>query len=166
MRVALLLIPLLLTASTPVSSVMQATAENCSAHQETHALVKKTTLAELNRSHELLGPCEAITVAAQDNLTGAKADLRKLQAANDKLREQVGQLNAQKATLQKHIENLETYTRLVQAHQCPEPNVADQLAQSWDNVDGTIGIGAGFLLGTGTCIGMAYVFNQPDFGGQ
>lgn len=161
----LVLIPLLVAADAPVKSVMKATQKNCAAHQETHALVKKTTLADLNKSHDLLPPCEAMLESSQETLKQAKADIRKLQAANEKLRGQVAELNAQKKALNTHIEKMNVYIDKVQATQCPEQTVADQAAEAWDHVDGTAGIIVGFAAGTGMCIGMAYVFNQPDFGG-
>lgn len=134
----------------------RAVAKDCYQHRAEYTLVRKDVLATLNASDKNLPVCEEGLRQAQDDLTQAKADLIALQKAAIELRANVAELKAHKRVLEGHITKLEGMT-------CPETTWADKIAKGWDNIDGVVGIGTGYALGTGMCIGIAWVFNQPDF---
>jgi len=128
----------------------------CVDYQETHTLVRKDVVSQLNADHKNLPVCEASLTQAQLDLTQAKKDLLALQKAAIEQRAAIAELKAQKQVLEGHITKLEGIV-------CPEPTVGDQIAQTWESMDGVVGMGAGYAFGMGTCIGVAYVFNQPAF---
>jgi len=128
----------------------------CVDYADSHTLVRKDVLAQLNADHKNLPLCEEGLKQAQVDLTQAQADLLALKKAAEEQQVAIAKLKAQKEILERHITKLEGLT-------CPEPTVGDQIAQTWESVDGSVGMAAGYALGTGMCIGMAWVFNQPDF---
>lgn len=144
------------TLAGPESPAALPVAKDCFEHRETHTLVRMDVLATLNASDKNLALCEPALDQAQTDLTRAKADLLSLQKAAIEQRAVIAEYKAQKRVLEAHITKLEGIV-------CPEPTLGDQLAQGWENVDGVVGIGAGYALGTSMCIGLAYVFNQPAF---
>ena len=163
MRVHLLLlaIPFLLAAD--MTSAALPVGSDCLAYANTHTLVRDDVLAQLQSDRKNLATCEPILTTAQANLTSAKSQLlqaeKDLQALHKAALEQravIAELSAQRQVLENHITKLENLT-------CPEPTVSDQLVGGWESVDGVVGIGVGYALGTTMCIGTAWVFNQPAF---
>jgi len=43
------------------------------------------------------------------------------------------------------------------------PTYGQQFSRGWEQVDGPLGLTTGYVLGTAQCLGMAWVFNQPEF---
>ena len=159
MRLLALLSLLAMAADAPPAAL--AVDSTCVDYADTHTLVRKDVLSTVNASHKNLPACEDGLVAAQSDLTQAKTDLTQakadliaLQKAAIEQRAVIAEYKAQKRVLEGHITKLEGIV-------CPDPSVGDQIVQAWEEVDGVVGIGAGYVLGTGMCVGMAYVFNQP-----
>ena len=151
---------LMLAADAPPAAL--AVDSTCVDYAETHTLVRKDVLAQLNTSDKNLPECEDNLAAAQADLIPAKSDLKQarsdliaLQKAAIEQRAVIAEYKAQKRVLEGHITKLEGIV-------CPEPTVGDQIVQGWEEVDGFVGVGAGYVLGTGMCVGMAWVFNQPS----
>ena len=162
MRLAavLFVIPLMIAAdAAPLTVAPKPSASNSKTHESTHTLVRSDVLENLNRSDLTLPRCEQSLSEAQYNLQTAKNDLRKMQATALEYSSAIATLKAQKDILTRHIQKLESMT-------CPEANISEQIVRTWEEVDGVAGIGLGYGLGVGTCVGMAWVFNQPDFGGN
>lgn len=154
MRLLALVSLLVVAADAPPPAL--AVDSTCVDYAETHTLVRKDVLSKLDASDQNLPACEKSLTQAQVDLTQAKTDLLALKKAADEQQVAIAKLKAQKEILERHITKLEGLT-------CPEPTVGDQLAQGWEAVDGSVGMAAGYALGTGMCIGIAWVFNQPDF---
>jgi hypothetical protein len=110
----------------------------------------------------------------EKSLGQAEKDLGQAQAHVDEPHAAAKALERQKKDLEDHITRLEhvvqryeDYTNtLNQLAEHNKTSVVDQLGAGWEEVDGSVGLFAGYVLGTGTCVGMAYVFNQPAFGGN
>jgi hypothetical protein len=151
----LVLVPVLMMAG-DLGPAALAVDSTCADYADTHTLVRKDVLKKLNASDKNLPSCEAGLTQAQADLVQAKTDLIALQKAAIEQRAVIAEYKAQKQVLEGHITKLEGIV-------CPEPTVGDQIAQGWEEVDGVVGLGAGYALGTGMCIGIAYVFNQPAF---
>lgn len=109
----------------------------------------------------------------EKSLSQAQVDLGQAQAHVDELHAAAKALEGQKKDLEDHITRLENvikryedYTNtLVQLQEHNKQSVVDQLGDGWEEVDGTVGLVSGWAVGTLQCIGLAYVFNQPAFGG-
>lgn len=125
----------------------------CSEYQDDYVLVRKDVVEELNSDRKKLPICEESLENAQVTITTAVSDVKALQQAAIDQQAVIAQLKAQMKVLEKHISTLEA-----NAH--PEKSVADQLMQSWEQIDGTAGVTLGYALGTATCLGMAYAFNS------
>lgn len=135
----------------------------CAEHADSYTLVRKDVVSELTSSQKNLPVCEDKLRVAQDDLTAAqealkqaKADLIALQKAALEQRAAIAEYKAQRQVLEAHITKLEGMS-------CPDPTIGDQFVQGWEEVDGLVGMGTGYAIGMGTCIGVAWVFNQPDF---
>jgi len=159
MRLLALVSLLAVAADTPPPAL--AVDSTCVDYADSHTLVRKDVLSELTAAKKNLPVCEDALQQAQQDLQKAKAELlqaeKDLKALRDAALEQraaIAEYKAQKQVLEGHITKLEGLT-------CPEPTVADQLVAGWEEVDGFVGVGAGYVLGTGMCVGMAYIFNQP-----
>ena len=156
-----LLLPLAAASGDPVVAITDDTV--CQDYQEDYRLVRKDVLAQLSADRDNLKTCEPALQGAQGelkqaevDLKQAKEDLEKLHAAALEQRAAIAELKAQKKVLEGHITKLEGMT-------CPDPSLGDQFVQGWESVDGVVGMGTGYVIGMGTCIGVAWVFNQPQF---
>ena len=111
--------------------------------------------------------CEKSLGQAEKDLGLAQVHVDELHAAAKALERQKKDLEDHVTRLEQVIKRYEDYTNtLVQLSEHGGPGVVDQLGRGWEEVDGAVGLFAGYVLGTGTCVGMAYVFNQPAFGGS
>lgn len=132
----------------------------CVDYKDTHVLVRRDVLTELDKSHTKLGLCE-------QSLSRAQTDMRKLDAHVDSLDSVIGRHESQQKILQEHITHLEHVIQrqndYITTLESARPGFWEG---AWENVDGMVGLGAGYALGTATCVGMAWVFNQPQFGGD
>lgn len=111
-----------------------------------YTAVRDDVLATLNAESKLLGECQGELRAAQDDVRRQTAVARDYQTA-------VAELRRQKAEL---VE----YARLVR-DLAPAPDGG----WGWEDIDGSVGLGTGYVLGTAQCLGLAWAFNQPAFGG-
>lgn len=155
----LTLLPFLLAADTDQAAV--AVDSDCMEYSATHTLVRNDVLSQLKADRDNLKTAKPLLDQAQKDLQAAKAELlqaeKDLKAQEKALKEfevAVAKYKANQDILNRHITKLEGMT-------CPDPTIGDQLARGWEEVDGVVGIGAGYVLGTGMCVGMAWVFNQP-----
>jgi septal ring factor EnvC (AmiA/AmiB activator) len=156
------LIALLSVSSAPGDAVAPVQ-DDCLEYRNDYRLIRKDVLSQLSADSDNLASCEPLLQGAQEelqqaelDLKQAKKDLEALQEAALEQRAAIAELRAQKQVLEGHISNLEGMT-------CPEPTVGDQIVQGWEEVDAPVGLFAGYAIGMGTCIGVAYVFNQPAF---
>jgi len=129
---------------------------DCASHAATHVLVRKDVIGKLDAADVNLPRCEAGLVKAQGDLEDARSDLLALHSAALEQRAAIAELTAQKRVLEGYVAKLE-------ATLCPEPTISNQIVEAWDRVDGSVGIASGYALGTGMCIALAWVFNQPSF---
>ena len=128
----------------------------CLQYAETHTLVRNDVVTQLNADHKNISVCENSLSDAQKSLRSLKSDAELLQRTVQDQRAIIAEYKAQKRVLESYIEKLESAS-------CPEPGLLTGLRQSWEEVDGLVALGGGYALGTGMCIGLAYVFNQPAF---
>jgi DNA-binding transcriptional MerR regulator len=151
------LLALLATANAPGDAVVPIEkGMNMVKYQADYKLVRKDVIRSLDADSRNLKACEESLEKAQETLTSAKNDIQALQAAAQEQRAMIAELKAQKRVLENHITKLEKIT-------CPEPTVGDQITETWENVDGMAGLVGGYAAGTGMCVALAWVFNQPDF---
>lgn len=92
----------------------------------------------LNAAEGNLEICEKSLTIAATTLVEAQANIDELHLAAITLQQQVKILQGM-----------------------PGPTVGDQATRAWEEVDGVAGLLAGWAVGTGQCIGLAWVFNQP-----
>jgi hypothetical protein len=152
-----MLLMIMMTATLPPSKPLD----------DNYVAVRKDVFETLNLSDINLPKCEVKLADAQRDLALGQININELHSA-------AKALEGQKRDLELHIERLgavikryEDYTAAVVAvSEQTKPGLADQLFSGWEEVDGSVGLFAGYALGTGTCVGMAYVFNQPAFGGN
>jgi len=105
---------------------------------EGYTLVRDDVLEALNVADRNIGACEMALAGAQEDIRAAAAGAEALKAA-------AMELEAQKSELQDRVRGMETGV--------------------WEDYDWALGMTAGYALGTGMCVGLAWVFNQPEFGG-
>lgn len=106
--------------------------------------VRRDVLDQLNLSDLNLPKCESALKKSGEELLAAADDIKKL-------REAVKALEKQK-------QELEAYATQLEAAKDPS-----RIKKGWETVDGSLGLGIGWALGTAQCVGLAYVFNQPAF---
>lgn len=94
--------------------------------------------------------------AAEANLPACETSLAEAQELADAFRERDRALTA-------HIAELDAYIAELDAS--PEPTAVDDVIAGWEQVDGLVGLGAGWGLGTAQCLSLAWVFNRSAFGG-
>lgn len=114
-----------------------------------YTAVRNDVLAQMNAADKNLPKCEAKLDKAQD-------DLLRLRVHADELRAATRELGEQKRLLKAHITALETVLQR-------GPTYGDQFVTTWEQIDGGVGLATGYALGTAQCVGMAWVFNQPEF---
>ncbi len=119
-----------------------------------YTAVRKDVLEKMNLSDINLPLCEQKLGEAQTELQSAQTNVDELKAAADSLQ-------AQKRALEDHVQRLELI--IARYEVMGGPSVGDQFVRGWEKVDGVVGIGFGYALGTGMCMGTAWVFNQPEF---
>lgn len=112
-----------------------------------YTAVRNDVLSRLNAADDKLPACEAALNAAQSDVVALKAD-------GDAARAAVDQLRASVDDHRRHIEYLQSVVESLRASSTPS---------LWEDVDGALGVAGGYALGTGMCVGLAWVFNQPAF---
>ena len=114
-----------------------------------YTAVRKDVLAKMNLADINLPLCESGLKSAQDELMDAEVRLARMRQAAEELQQQ-------KLTLEAHITALETVLQR-------PPSYGDQFVMGWERVDGPVGLGVGWGVGTLQCVGLAWVFNQEAF---
>ena len=156
---SLAILALMMITPTDVPAALAVDAQ-CLDHADTHLLVRRDVMETLDKAHTKLGICEPALAVAQD-------DLGRLQSHITAVEGVVDAHVRQRELLQQHITGLESLiTRQNDYIRTLEESRAGMLAEGWESVDGMVGLGSGYVLGTATCVGMAWVFNQPQFGGN
>ena len=155
-RTLLFLMVMLASAKAQNDPPALAVDSTCEQYADTHTLVRNDVVKQLNSDHKKLPVCEEHLSSAQKSLTSLKADAQALKKATQEQRAVIAEYKAQKRVLESYIKKLESAN-------CPEPSVLSDIRESWEQVDGMVALGGGYALGTGMCIGLAYVFNQPSF---
>ena len=129
--------------------------------------VRADAFVTMEAAETNLPVCEKSLGQAEKDLGLAQAHVDEQHAAAKALERQKKDLEDHITRLEHVIKRYEDYTDVLnQIGEHNQPGVVDQLGRGWEEVDGAVGLFAGYVLGTGTCVGMAYVFNQPAFGGQ
>lgn len=146
MKMALILIAML--AATPAGPRVKKIYDD-----EDYVAVRVDAFMAMEAAETNLPICEK-------SLSQAQKDLGQAQAHVDELHAAAKALEQQKKDLEAHITRLES---LVKIYENKSDRIVDQIGQGWEEVDGTVGLVAGWAVGTGQCIGLAYVFNQPAF---
>lgn len=113
-----------------------------------YVAVRKDVFQKLEAADANLPVCEQALARAQEQLQAAQLNINDIKAAGD-------ELQRQKKVLDAHVQNLES---IITGYTDENAFVA-----GWEEVDGVLGIGLGYVIGTGQCIGLAWVFNQPGF---
>jgi len=132
------IVALTLFASVPPAAVK--VDDTCIDYVDTHVLIRNDVADTLNKDSLKLESCTA-------HLKGAQDDLAKLQAHVESLEGIIQIYKDREDVLTKHVEELR----------------ADP---TWiEDYDGPTGLLLGWSVGMGQCIGLAWVFNQPAFGG-
>lgn len=114
-----------------------------------YTAVRKDVLESLNLADINLPKCEAALAASRDEIVAAQLQIAELRAAAETLQKQ-------KTALEAHITGLESALNR-------EPSYGDQFVRGWERIDGPVGLGVGWGLGTLQCVGLAWVFNQDAF---
>lgn len=113
-----------------------------------YTAVRDDVLTRLNTESKLLGECQTALRAGQDDVRRQTAVARDYERA-------VAELRRQKAELLEHAQALRELAATAD----------DDGSWSWEDIDGGVGLGTGYVLGTAQCLGLAWAFNQPAFGG-
>lgn len=134
---------------------------------DAYVAVRADAFVVMEAAETNLPVCEKSLSQAQTDLGKAQAHVDELHAAAKALERQKKDLNDHITRLEHVIKRYEDYTNtLNQLAEHNNPSVVDQLGDGWEEVDGTVGLVSGWAVGTLQCIGLAYVFNQPAFGGN
>ncbi len=163
MKIATTLIAMTLLAAQPADAPRVKKIEG----DDAYVAVRVDAFVAMEAAETNLPICEKSLGQAQKDLGAAQAHVDELHAAAKALEQQKQDLEAHITRLESVIKRYEDYTNtLVQLAEHNDPSVVDQIGDGWEEVDGTVGLVAGWTVGTLQCVGLAYVFNQPAFGGN
>ena len=117
-----------------------------------YTAVRQDVLAQLNLSDLNLPVCEKSLVMAQGELERAQINIDDLKKAAD-------ELQTQKRVLEDHVLKLESLL----AHHETRDTAAATMVRGWEQVDAPLACAACWAMGTGQCVGLAWIFNQNGF---